>query len=119
MPVRSPLVRAADLVAGTLLLVLAAPLIAALALAVRSSSNGPVLHRQPIVDGRGRRTDLLSFRTMVDGAGTRDHQRIRSVIARGSEGHYTGVGRLLERTGLAGLPRLVNVVRGQASLFAR
>jgi putative colanic acid biosynthesis UDP-glucose lipid carrier transferase len=119
MHTRSPLLRGADLIAGSLLLLLAAPLMAVVALAVRASSHGPVLHRVPVVDGRGRRADLLSFRTMVDGAGTRDHERLRAVIGAAAGGHYTGVGRLLERTGLESLPRLVNVLLGHASLFAR
>jgi lipopolysaccharide/colanic/teichoic acid biosynthesis glycosyltransferase len=114
----SPFVRAADLVAGVLLLLISGPVIAVIALTVRASSHGPVRHREPVLDARGRRTHLLSFRTMVDGAGTDHHERLRAVIGAAHAGaHYTGIGRLLERTGLVHLPRLVNVLGGTASLF--
>jgi putative colanic acid biosynthesis UDP-glucose lipid carrier transferase len=108
--------RVVDLAAGLVLLVLAAPLMAVLALAVRAGSHGRVLQREPIRDARGRRRELLSFRTTLDGGATEAHQRVRAVI--GDAGlPLTPIGRLLERTHLVRLPRLVNVVAGDASFF--
>jgi polysaccharide biosynthesis protein PslA len=110
--------RAVDFTLGALLLLLAAPLMAALALAVRMTSNGSVLERLPAVDQRGRRVELLSFRTVMDGSATAAHARIRSVVASGVAAPVTGPGRLMLRLRLDRLPRLVNVVAGHVSLFS-
>ena len=62
--VHRPLKRALDLAGATLLLALAAPALAACALAVRLTSPGPVLYRQERV-GQGQRPfTLLKLRTM-------------------------------------------------------
>jgi lipopolysaccharide/colanic/teichoic acid biosynthesis glycosyltransferase len=107
--------RAADLLVGLVLLVLSAPLIAVIALAIRASSHGKVVHREPGRAPDGRAVHLLTFRTVVDGGRTEAHARLRAVI--GGTAHAP-FGRLLERTRLDHLPRLLNVVRGEASFFA-
>jgi putative colanic acid biosynthesis UDP-glucose lipid carrier transferase len=112
-----PVRRAVNLLAGTVLLLLALPLLGVLALAVRRSSHGPVLHREPSFDRRGRPVELLSFRAAVDGASTTHHERLRAVVGAGESAALTGVGRLMRTTRTERLPRLLNVVRGQSSLF--
>lgn len=116
---RAVALRALEQVAATVLFVLALPLIACLALAVRRGSHGPVLHREPGFDNRGRPIDLLSFRTAVDGAGTTHHERLRAVVGAGDRAALTGVGRLMRATHTDGLPRLLNVARGQTGLLGR
>lgn len=115
---RLPLRAAGRLIAGVLLLA-ALPLVAILAIAVRLSSIGPVLHREPAMDPRGRRVELLSFRTAVDGAGTTHHERLRAVIGADYEAALTGVGRVMHATGVHRLPRLFNVAAGHSALFGR
>jgi lipopolysaccharide/colanic/teichoic acid biosynthesis glycosyltransferase len=112
-----PVLRAGDVVLGILLLTLALPLMAALAIAVRRSSHGPILHREPGFDRKGRPVELLTFRTAVDGAGTTAHERLRAVVGHGATAPLTGVGRILRRTRADRLPRLLNVVAGHSSLF--
>jgi lipopolysaccharide/colanic/teichoic acid biosynthesis glycosyltransferase len=112
------LVRAADLVVGLVLLALALPLMAVLAIVVRTSSHGPVLHREVIRAGDGSRVSLLSFRTLVDGGDTRDHARLRAVIGADGELPLTAPGRLMRRLRADRLPRLFNVVAGDLSLFS-
>jgi lipopolysaccharide/colanic/teichoic acid biosynthesis glycosyltransferase len=111
--------RAADVVVGVTLLVLAAPLIAVAALAVRVSSHGPVLQRARVRTRSGANAELLSFRTLLDGGGTHTHERLRAVVGAGAEVAVTPVGRVLVATRLHRLPRLVNVVAGHTSLFRR
>lgn len=114
----SPLARMADVVVSSLALVLALPLLAVAALAVRVSSHGPVLERTPAVGPDGRPVVLLAFRTLVDGGRTAAHERFRSVIGSGGDSTpVTGVGQLLQRTRLDRLPRLINVLAGHRSLF--
>ena len=113
-----PLRRAVDLILGSTLLLLTAPLMAAVALAVRASSHGPVLHRERVRTPAGRMVELLSFRTMLDGGGTHTHERLRAIVGASATAALTPVGRLLVASRLDRLPRLVNVVAGHRSLFA-
>jgi putative colanic acid biosynthesis UDP-glucose lipid carrier transferase len=116
-PRRLPVSRALDVVVGGALLVVALPLIAVLATAVRLSSNGPVLHRERTRDRRGRAIEVLRFRTTIDGGTTEHHQRVRAVVGASAADPVTGVGRVLRATRLDRLPRLFSVVSGRASLL--
>jgi lipopolysaccharide/colanic/teichoic acid biosynthesis glycosyltransferase len=107
--------RGADVVVSVVLLLVAVPAFAIAALMVRLTSHGPVLHREPSIGRRGTTVELLSFRTRVDGAGTEAHARVRAVV--GATDAYTPVGRFLSRLRLERLPRLVNILRGDTSLF--
>jgi exopolysaccharide biosynthesis polyprenyl glycosylphosphotransferase len=114
--------RCFDLVGATLLLLLLAPLLAAIAAAIKLDSRGPVLFRQRRVGLGDRVFVIFKFRTMVDGA---DAQRTaladRNEAAGGlfkieDDPRITRVGRLLRRTSLDELPQLLNVLRGEMSL---
>ncbi len=111
--------RALESAIAAVLLMLAAPLMLVLALAVRRSSHGPVLRREPATDARGRAVILLSFRTHLDGAHSEAHERVRAVLGAQDAHVLTGVGRLMRATRTDRLPRLLNVLAGQASLFRR
>lgn len=113
----SPLLRALELIVGSVLLVLALPLIGVLALAVRRSSNGPVLHRERTRDRRGRPVEVLSFRTTIDGGNTTHHERLRAVVGASDRDTLTGVGRLMRATRTDRLPRLFSVIGGSAPLL--
>jgi len=113
----SPVARTVDLLVATVALLLAAPLMGVLALAVRASSHGPVFHRDRALSPSGRSVTLLSFRTVMDGGGTDAHARLRSVVGAAAELPVTGVGRVLRRTRLDRLPRLLNLLAGHRSLF--
>jgi lipopolysaccharide/colanic/teichoic acid biosynthesis glycosyltransferase len=105
--------RAADLaIAGGALLV-ASPLLALAALAVKLEDGGPVLYRQTRVGRDGHDFELLKLRTMVVGA-----ERIGAGLAvdRGDT-RITRAGRLLRRLSLDELPQLWNVVCGEMSVI--
>ena len=116
---RTPrIVRVADAVVGVLALIVLAPLMLVLALLVRLSSHGRVLHREDARDARGRPVRLLSFRTVLDGGDTATHARLRAIVGADPHAAVTPVGRVMRATRLDRLPRLFNVVAGSASLFS-
>lgn len=96
-------------------LLLALPLMALVALLVRTTSMGAVLVREPGYDRRGHHVDLLRFRTTLEGASTRTHERLREVVGAGSAVPLTGPGRFLAASRLDRLPRLLNVAAGHSS----
>jgi exopolysaccharide biosynthesis polyprenyl glycosylphosphotransferase len=103
------LTRALNLFAATLGLLLAAPLLALVALAIVLDSAGPVLFIQQRIGQGGRPFGLWKFRTMQ--GGTRSSEWVRD------NGHrITRVGRWLRRFRLDELPQLVNVLRGEMNL---
>jgi Undecaprenyl-phosphate glucose phosphotransferase len=101
-----------DVVTASLLLVLTAPIMAAIALAIRLSSGAPVLYRQERMGLDGHVFHMLKFRTMVHDA----ERETGPVWARRGDPRETRVGSLLRRTSLDELPQLWNVLRGDMSL---
>ena len=106
-----PAKRVLDLIVTVPLLVLLAPLMAAIAVLVRLDSRGPVFFRQTRTGLRGRPFFIFKFRSMTvleDGEtilqAAKDDQRV------------TRVGRLLRKTSLDELPQLFNVLLGEMSL---
>jgi lipopolysaccharide/colanic/teichoic acid biosynthesis glycosyltransferase len=104
--------RAFDLVVGTALSVITAPLVATLALLIRLESHGHPIYTQTRVGQDGRPFAIYKLRTMVSGA---EHQGAGLAIAAG-DARITRVGALLRRSSLDELPNLWNVVRGEMSI---
>jgi exopolysaccharide biosynthesis polyprenyl glycosylphosphotransferase len=111
---------AIDRTLAALALVLLAPLMGAIALAVRLSSPGPALFRQRRVGRDGRVFDVLKFRTMrqSDPARNVDFVPPEGCAPGGIEGvdRRTPLGRWLRDLSLDELPQLINVVRGEMSI---
>ena len=104
--------RVADVAFSLLALVLLAPLLAVIALAVKLSSPGPVLYRQRRMSLNGQTFDILKFRSMpVDAEADSG-----PVWSRQGEHRATPVGGFLRRTSLDELPQFWNVLRGDMSV---
>jgi exopolysaccharide biosynthesis polyprenyl glycosylphosphotransferase len=113
--------RALDLTGAGLGVLLLAPLMVGLALAVRITSSGPVLFRQPRIGRKGEEFWMLKFRTMYDGADAQKHALLHRNETAGlfkiaDDPRVTRIGRFLRRTSLDELPQLINVLRGDMSL---
>lgn len=103
---------AQDKIIGFLLLLLLAPLLIAIAIAIKLTSPGPVLFRQQRHGYNNGVFEVLKYRTMrvdmSDSTGARQAQR--------TDSRMTKLGRFLRRTSLDELPQLFNVLRGDMSL---
>ncbi len=110
-PVQQAIKRAVDVaVAGSALLI-GAPALAAVAVAVRADSPGPVIYRQKRVGKDGRIFDCLKFRSM-----TVDAEKDGPRWARSFDSRVTRVGGLLRRTSIDELPQLWNILVGDMTL---
>jgi sugar transferase (PEP-CTERM system associated) len=103
--------RLVDVAVAFIGLVLAAPILALLAIAVKLSSPGPVLYRQARVGQQGRIFHVYKLRSMrADAeAGT------GAVWARRNDDRVTPIGRWMRRTRLDEIPQLWNVLAGNMS----
>ena len=113
--------RAFDVCAAALALVVLAPLLAAIALAVALDSRGGVLFRQPRAGRRGRPFAIYKFRTMVADAeahkdALRERNETEGLFKIREDPRITRVGGFLRRTALDELPQLINVLRAEMSL---
>lgn len=107
-----PLKRVLDVVAGSVLLLLSLPVLAACATAVRATSPGPILYRQTRV-GRGQRPfTLLKLRTMREDAEAESGE----VLSQPGDPRLTSIGAPLRRYRLDEIPQLLNVLQGSMSL---
>jgi exopolysaccharide biosynthesis polyprenyl glycosylphosphotransferase len=113
--------RGFDLVVTSALLIVLAPLLLVLALAVKLTSPGPVLFRQTRIGRNGREFQLLKFRTMVRDAEARkqelmEHNQAAPLFKIANDPRTTPIGRFLRRYSLDELPQLFSVLRGDMSL---
>ncbi len=104
--------RTVDVVVGAAALVLATPLMLALTAAIRISSPGPVLYRQPRAGLGGRTFHMLKFRSMRVDA----ERQSGPVWATKDDNRCTPLGRFMRRWSLDELPQLINVLLGDMSL---
>lgn len=111
-----------DRVVGTMLLVVAAPILLGMAVAVRLDSKGPALFSQTRVGLNGRHFQVLKMRTMVVDADARkadlmEANEADSVLFKmRQDPRVTRVGAFLRKSSLDELPQLINVVKGEMSL---
>lgn len=126
--------RAMDVGGSLFLLVILSPLLLAAAVAVKLSSEGPILYRQQRVGQYGKTFTFLKFRSMYVNNDPSVHQKyVMQLIAGQAQRHpgsangdgvykltkdqrITRVGAFLRCTSLDELPQLINVLRGEMSL---
>lgn len=104
--------RSFDLVVACLALAVLAPLLLAVALAVRLDSPGPVLFRQPRVGQGNRIFQIFKFRTMRSEAADLGGER----STRPDDARLTRIGGFLRKSSIDELPQLFNVLLGDMSL---
>src|SRR5476651_1336367 len=95
-----------DHVVGAVILVLAAPLMALVALAIRLDSPGPALFRQKRFGFNNERIDVFKFRSMYHDQA----DPLAAKVVTKNDPRVTRVGRFIRKTSLDELPQLFNVV---------
>lgn len=123
--------RALDVFGSLLLLLICLPFCAAIALAIKLTSKGPILFRQMRVGQHGRHFEFLKFRSMYVNNDNRVHQEyVTQLISKGTpadseqgnlyklkgDKRITPLGSFLRKTSLDELPQFINVLRGEMSL---
>ena len=125
--------RTIDIVGGLILSLICLPFCVLIAIAIKTTSKGPILFRQMRVGQHGKQFVFLKFRSMY---ADNDHSVHREYVTKlinnetpaGStcksdtvykltgDKRITPIGRLLRRTSLDELPQFLNVLRGEMSL---
>lgn len=114
--------RAIDTVAAGLVLLMASPVLAVIAIAIKTTSSGPVIFKQYRTGLGGRPFQIWKFRTMCNDA-EKQKAALRAISEQdgpafklANDPRVTRVGALLRKTSLDELPQLWNVLRGDMSL---
>lgn len=103
--------RASDIVFAVLMLITFAPLMAAIALAIKLSSRGPAIFRQRRYGLHGEEIIVYKFRSMLV---SEDEGPV--IQASKDDPRVTRLGAFLRRSSLDELPQLINVLQGRMSL---
>ena len=114
--------RVVDSVLSLLALLLTAPLMLIIAIAVKIESKGPVFYISDRIGKRGRVFPCFKFRTMVDNAEKlkKDlsslNERDGVLFKVSNDPRVTRLGRILRKYSLDELPQFLNVLRGEMSI---
>jgi putative colanic acid biosynthesis UDP-glucose lipid carrier transferase len=103
--------RASDVLLSLLILILVAPLMLAIAVAVKRSSPGPILFKQRRYGADGKEILIYKFRSMTV---CEDGDRI--VQATRNDQRVTRIGAFLRKSSLDELPQFINVLQGRMSI---
>lgn len=110
-PMTLNLKRISDIVVSSLALLLLSPVLAAIAIAVKRDSDGPILYRQERIGYHKRPFKIIKFRTMAV-----DAEPNGPALSSENDPRITSVGRFLRKYRLDELPNFWNVLRGDMSL---
>ena len=104
--------RAFDVVVCSLAMVVAAPIMLVVAIAIKIEDGGPVFYTQKRVSLDGKVFDILKFRSMIVDAEKDGCSR----PATDNDPRITKVGRITRATRIDELPQLLNIIKGDMSL---
>ncbi len=103
--------RAFDLVIGSAMLIVLAPVLVAFAIVIKLSDGGPVFYRQRRIGEGGSEFEMIKLRSMriaAEDSGAR--------WSSDADDRVTGVGRIMRRLHIDEMPQLWNVLRGEMTI---
>jgi Undecaprenyl-phosphate glucose phosphotransferase len=101
-----------DVACSMLILLVTAPIVVAVAIAIKVTSRGPVFFAQERVGLNGRVFRMFKFRTMRTGSIEESDTRWTS----DADPRRTAMGAFLRKTNLDELPQFLNVLKGEMSI---
>ncbi|WP_141593787.1 MULTISPECIES: polyisoprenyl-phosphate hexose-1-phosphate transferase ExoE [unclassified Myxococcus] len=109
-PLRRTLKRGFDIAVASLLLLLSAPFLLLVAVAIKLDSKGPIFYRQERTGLFGSTYHLWKFRSMRT-----DAEKDGAVWAKANDDRVTRVGRFIRRTRIDEIPQVFNILTGDMS----
>ena len=104
--------RAMDIVLCSIAMIVAAPIMLIVAIAIKLEDGGPVFFKQERVTIGGKRFDILKFRSMIV-----DAEKFGEVIpATDRDPRITKVGNVIRATRIDELPQIINILKGEMSI---
>lgn len=104
--------RAMDIVLCTIAMIVAAPIMLAVAVAIKIEDGGPVFFKQKRATIDGKTFDILKFRSMIV-----DAEKFGEVIpATDKDPRITKVGNVIRATRIDELPQILNIIKGEMSI---
>ena len=104
--------RAMDIVLCSLAMVVAAPIMLVVAIAIKLEDGGPVFYKQKRMTRGGREFEILKFRSMIVDA----EKHAGAVLATDKDPRITKVGRFIRATRLDEIPQILNILKGDMSI---
>ena len=101
-----------DIILCSVAMIFAAPVMAAVAVAIKLEDGGPVFFKQKRMTRGGREFDILKFRSMIVDA----EKYAGAVLATDNDPRITKVGRFIRATRLDEIPQILNILKGDMSI---
>lgn len=95
-------------------IIVLSPVILAVSIAIKLTSEGPIFFKQERVGKNQKVFEIIKFRTMVVNA---EHIGDGLKVKEDSDPRITKIGKILRRTSLDEIPQLINVLKGDMSLI--
>lgn len=104
--------RAMDIFLSLFALIVASPIMLAVAIAIKCEDGGPVFYKQKRATLNGKAFDILKFRSMIVDA----EKSGISIPATGQDPRITKVGRIIRTCRVDELPQILNILKGDMSI---
>lgn len=104
--------RLMDIVLCSVAMIVAAPVMAVVAIAIKLEDGGPVFFKQKRLTRNGREFEILKFRSMIVDA----EKYAGAVLATDNDPRITKVGRFIRATRLDEIPQILNILKGDMSI---
>ena len=104
--------RAMDILLCSIAMIVAAPVMLVVAIAIKLEDGGPVFYKQKRMTRGGREFEILKFRSMIVDA----EKYAGAVLATGNDPRITKVGKVIRATRLDEIPQILNILKGDMSI---
>ncbi len=111
-PIQRVMKRAMDIIICSIAMIPAAPVMLAVAIAIKLEDGGPVFYKQDRLTRNGREFAILKFRSMIVDA----EKYAGAVLASGDDPRITKVGKFIRATRIDELPQILNILKGDMSI---